>query len=111
FLYSGEFRLGAKKFLAHYNIEATAAAQGELAPYTVPCGPLVSSGFRFTLTAEGPLGPRGSTLMVPADRVLLPAVFAQAAWQSDSIELILESMADGKRYIFMVIGVTFDVVT
>jgi FkbM family methyltransferase len=111
FLYSGEFRLGARKFLAHYNIEGTAAAQGELATYTVPSGPLASSGFRFTLTADGPLGPPGSTLLVPADRVLLPAVFAQAAWQPDTIEFMLEKMEEGKRYILLDIGANIGLVT
>lgn len=111
FLYSDEFRLGARNFLDHYNIEKPAAAQGELAAYTRPCGPLVTSGFRFTLSTAGPLGPRGSTLLVPADRVLLPAVFAQAAWQADAIDFMIEKLEKGKRYILLDIGANIGLVT
>jgi FkbM family methyltransferase len=110
-LYSGEFRLGAKHFLDYYKIEKLASAPGELATYTIPSGPLHCSGFQFTLDADGPLGPQGSTLLVPADRVLLPAVFSQAAWQHDSVEFMIEKMEKGERYILLDIGANIGLVT
>jgi FkbM family methyltransferase len=111
FLYSGEFKIGAKNFLDRYNIERPAAEQGDLATYTLPCGPLVRSGFQFTLDTAGPLGPRGSTLLVPADRVMLPAIFAQAASQADAIEFMIEKMDREKRYILLDIGANIGLVT
>ena len=111
FLYSGEFRLGAKKFLDYYEIKKRAAEPSELATYTIPSGPLHCCGFQFTLNADGPLGPQGSTLLVPADRVLLPAVFSQAAWQYDSVEFMIEKMEKGKRYILLDIGANIGLVT
>ena len=111
FLYSTEFRLGANNFLDRYNIEIPASTQGELPPYTITSGPLVNSGFQFTLNDSGSLGPRGSTLLVPADRVMLPAIFAQAAWQAASIEFMIEKMENGKRYILLDIGANIGLIT
>ncbi len=111
FLRSAEFRSGAKKFLDYYKIEKLAAAPDELASYTISSGPLHCAGFQFTLNVDGPLGPQDSTLLVPADGVLLPAVFSQAAWQYNSVEFIIEKMENGKRYILLDIGANIGLVT
>ena len=42
---------------------------------------------------------------------MLPAIFAQAAWQAASIEFMIEKMENGKRYILLDIGANIGLIT
>ena len=102
-LTSDEFAINAPTLLSRNHAYRFWPAL-EATNYLSTGGPLAFSGFQFRLSEDGPLGPKGSSLIVPNDRSMLPSIFSQAKWQEEEQEFLAERLSDDKPRILVDIG-------
>ena len=65
---------------------------------------LVATGTLLTLRDDGPLGVAGTTLALPDDQVMSPAVRASASWEFDNVKSFADCVEAGKSYTLVDIG-------
>ncbi|WP_299083849.1 FkbM family methyltransferase [uncultured Ruegeria sp.] len=71
---------------------------------TVQHESLAKRGTLYELTADGPLGPAGSTLLLRDDAVMSPEIVKEAAWEYDNIGAFAARCQPGKSYTLVDIG-------
>ena len=97
-LKSAEFQGVRRRFGTEYLGEAQAVV-------VVPeAGPFACSGLRLALRVGGPLGQVGDTLLVANDQVILPAILATGAWNTQHLAFIGEHLDPARRYVVLDIG-------
>lgn len=83
-------------------LEARIAAFGRIPDAIHPS--LVKRGVLYELGVDGPLGPRGASVLLRDDEVMAPAIVANAAWEFDNVEQFARHLQKGKRYTLVDIG-------
>ncbi len=92
FLRSEEFAQVRPNFVRHYDVKCSDTSA------------VICSGLRLVLRENGTLGSRGDTLLVPIDKIILPAVQATASWQPESIDFALSKLSQHCEYTLLDIG-------
>lgn len=90
--------------LAQARLEAASApGPGPLAP-VLSGGRFAATGGVLTLSEDGPLGPAGSTLLLPFDEVIYPAVAAEGGWSLDMLDFLDRHLVPERRWVLLDVG-------
>jgi len=102
-LESPEFKLKQDRFFRQY-VEESAIA-GPRAPPPFPAGGQVScSALELRLERPTALGQPGDLLMIPNDRMILPAVLAAGAWLPEQLDFFNELLDKDTEYVLVDVG-------
>lgn len=97
-----EFARNVWAFLARYF--GVAGAFHAALQNTPGPGPLICSGFQFTLGWDGPLGKRGDQLLIPSDRVVMPSIVAHGSYAPETMDFAAERLQPRESYTVLDIG-------
>ncbi|MBC7799977.1 MAG: FkbM family methyltransferase, partial [Gemmatimonadaceae bacterium] len=67
-------------------------------------GAMTRTGVRLVLDRDGPLGRAGQTLLVPDDRVILPALLAEGGWNTQHLAMLADRIDPARNYTLIDIG-------
>ncbi|MBC7799262.1 MAG: FkbM family methyltransferase, partial [Gemmatimonadaceae bacterium] len=67
-------------------------------------GAMTRTGVRLVLDRDGPLGRAGQTLLVPDDRVILPALLAAGGWNTQHLAMLADRIDPARIYTLIDIG-------
>ena len=90
---------------------ATPPAQSEGLALPLPAGPLSAGGLVLSLERDGRLGRKGDRLMSPIDKVMLPAILHDGAWQQEEIDFVTNRVEAGAGYTLVDIGANIGLFT